>query len=234
MFAPNHRAAAEQLVRVCRPGGTIGMMNFTPGGTGGEFFALLAPYAPPPPGPDVPVSWGNEDHVRNLFGGAVSDLTMTRHTYRRARSESEDTAAVQGNLRTAGRHPRQPRGHAGEAGGAGSSIPGGGRPVERRPIDRTGRDPLRVSARDRAQGRGQRHSAIDTRGRPGLQLMKNSACQGRRQKAGGRTSGLTPENRRVSLMPYPLPVAFFQQPANLISCAQRAPAGSREGPSPPS
>ena len=53
MFAPNHRAVADELVRVCRPGGTIGMMNFTPEGTGGEFFSLLAPYAPaPPPGAD--------------------------------------------------------------------------------------------------------------------------------------------------------------------------------------
>ena len=43
MFAPNHRAVANELLRVCRPGGTIGMMNFTPEGTGGEFFTLLVP-----------------------------------------------------------------------------------------------------------------------------------------------------------------------------------------------
>ena len=47
MFAPDHRAVADELVRVCRPGGTIGLVSFTPEGTGGEFFALLAPYAPP-------------------------------------------------------------------------------------------------------------------------------------------------------------------------------------------
>ena len=82
MFAPNHRAVADELLRVCRPGGTIGMMNFTPEGTGGEFFALLAPYAPaPPPGADPPVSWGTEEHVRALFGDRVSHLTMSRHTY---------------------------------------------------------------------------------------------------------------------------------------------------------
>ena len=47
------------FVRVCRPGGTIGMMNFTEEGNGGEFFALLAPYAPPPPpGAAPPVSGG--------------------------------------------------------------------------------------------------------------------------------------------------------------------------------
>ena len=78
MFAVNHRAVAAELVRVCRPGGVIGMINFTPDGIGGEFFALLAPYAPAPPGPDLPVAWGREEHVRGLFGAAVSDLRMTR------------------------------------------------------------------------------------------------------------------------------------------------------------
>ena len=82
MFAPNHQAVADELLRVCRPGGTIGMMNFTPEGTGGEFFALLAPYAPAPsPGSDAPVSWGTEAHVRTLFGNRVSRLTMSRRTY---------------------------------------------------------------------------------------------------------------------------------------------------------
>ena len=49
MFAPDHQAVANELVRVCRPGGVIGMMNFTPGGAAGDFFRLLAAYAPPPP-----------------------------------------------------------------------------------------------------------------------------------------------------------------------------------------
>jgi SAM-dependent methyltransferase len=79
MFAPNQRAVANELVRVCRPGGTIGMMNFTPEGTGGEFFALLAPYAPaPPPGTAPPVLWGQEEHVRELFGAGVNELQMRR------------------------------------------------------------------------------------------------------------------------------------------------------------
>ena len=82
MFAPNHQAVADELVRVCRPGGTIGLMNFTPEGTGGEFFALLAPYAPaPPPGADPPVLWGEEAHVRTLFSSRVSQFTTSRHTY---------------------------------------------------------------------------------------------------------------------------------------------------------
>ena len=81
MFAPNQRAVADELVRVCRPGGTIGMTNFTPEGTGGEFFALLAPYAPPPPGTDPPVLWGDEGHVRRLFGDRVTFRALTRRTY---------------------------------------------------------------------------------------------------------------------------------------------------------
>jgi 2-polyprenyl-6-hydroxyphenyl methylase/3-demethylubiquinone-9 3-methyltransferase len=82
MFAPNHQAVADELVRVCRPGGTIGLINFTPEGVGGEFFALLAPYAPPPrPGASPPLLWGNEEHVRTLFGNRAARLTLSRHTY---------------------------------------------------------------------------------------------------------------------------------------------------------
>lgn len=81
MFAPNHRATAHELLRVCRPGGTIGMMNFTPDGTGGEFFELLGRYAPPPPpGALPPVLWGREEYVQGLFGDAVA-LDMRRKEY---------------------------------------------------------------------------------------------------------------------------------------------------------
>jgi 2-polyprenyl-3-methyl-5-hydroxy-6-metoxy-1,4-benzoquinol methylase len=59
MFAPNHQAVADELVRVCRPGGTIGMLNFTPEGLAADFFGVLAPYAPgPPPGGLPPLMWG--------------------------------------------------------------------------------------------------------------------------------------------------------------------------------
>jgi 2-polyprenyl-6-hydroxyphenyl methylase/3-demethylubiquinone-9 3-methyltransferase len=81
MFASNHRAVADELVRVCRPGGTIGMINFTPEGTGGAFFAVLAPYAPPPSGSQPPVLWGSEDYVRTLFGDRVARLELTRRSY---------------------------------------------------------------------------------------------------------------------------------------------------------
>ncbi len=82
MFAPNHQAVADELVRVGRPGGTIGMLNFTPEGLGADFFGVLAPYGPPPPpGALLPVMWGSEEHVRELFGDRVGSLEMTRREY---------------------------------------------------------------------------------------------------------------------------------------------------------
>lgn len=82
MFAPNHQAVADELVRVCRPGGTIGMLNFTPEGLAADFFGVLAPYAPgPPQGGLPPLMWGSEEHVRELFGERVASLAMTRQEY---------------------------------------------------------------------------------------------------------------------------------------------------------
>jgi ubiquinone/menaquinone biosynthesis C-methylase UbiE len=82
MFAPNHQAVADEIVRACRPGGTIGMINFTPEGLAGDFFELFARYPPPPPpGAPSPVLWGSEDHVRELFGDRLASLEMTRRTY---------------------------------------------------------------------------------------------------------------------------------------------------------
>src|SRR5262245_21426605 len=81
MFAPDQDAAARELLRVCRPGGMIGMINCTPEGAGGDFFRTLSAYAPPPPGARSPLLWGVEDHVRSLFGGGLQSLTMTRQEY---------------------------------------------------------------------------------------------------------------------------------------------------------
>jgi ubiquinone/menaquinone biosynthesis C-methylase UbiE len=79
MFAPHHQATADELVRVVRPGGTIGMINWTPEGFLGNLFATMKPYAPPPGASPAPL-WGDEDHVRKLFGDRVADLTMQRQT----------------------------------------------------------------------------------------------------------------------------------------------------------
>jgi SAM-dependent methyltransferase len=64
MFAPDHRAVAAELVRVCRPGGRLGMINWTPHGSTGGFFAV---FAGPPVGP-APIDWGSAEYVRSLFG----------------------------------------------------------------------------------------------------------------------------------------------------------------------
>jgi SAM-dependent methyltransferase len=82
IFAPDQEAVARELLRVCRPGGTIGMINFTPEGLAGAFFGLFARYAPPPPpGALPPVLWGDEAHVRALFADGVDSLDLSRHSY---------------------------------------------------------------------------------------------------------------------------------------------------------
>ena len=81
MFAPHHQAAADELVRVCRPGGTIGLLSWTPEGMLGALFATMKPFAPPPPpGVSSPPLWGSEEHLRGLFGGRVEFHTLTRDT----------------------------------------------------------------------------------------------------------------------------------------------------------
>lgn len=82
IFAPDHQKVADEFLRVCRPGGTIGMINFTPEGLAAEFFGLFARFAPaPPPGALPPILWGSEAHVRELFGERVESLEMTRSEY---------------------------------------------------------------------------------------------------------------------------------------------------------
>jgi hypothetical protein len=73
------RAVADEL-RVCCPGGVIGMINFTPEGLGGEFFELFGRYGPAPEGP-APVLWGSEEHVRELLGDRLAELDLTRRHY---------------------------------------------------------------------------------------------------------------------------------------------------------
>ena len=83
MFAPHHQQAGDELVRVCRPGGTIGVLSRTPEGFIGQMFAAMKPYAPPlPPGASPAPLWGRADHVRGLFGDRVSDLVARQQALR--------------------------------------------------------------------------------------------------------------------------------------------------------
>ena len=79
MFAPQHEKVAGELVRVCRSGGTIGMLNWTPEGMVGDLFATMRPFAPPPPqGAQPPPLWGSEQHIEKLFGDRVSWRKLDR------------------------------------------------------------------------------------------------------------------------------------------------------------
>jgi SAM-dependent methyltransferase len=82
IFAGDHHAVAAELVRVCRPGGTIGLTAFTPDGLAGEFFGLFDGYAPPPaPGALPPLLWGSELHAEALLADRVSVLALHRRRY---------------------------------------------------------------------------------------------------------------------------------------------------------
>lgn len=79
MFAPRHQLCADELLRVCRPGGTVGLLNWTPEGFIGEMFTTMKPYSPPPPpGSQPPPLWGSEDHFRDLFADRVESVTSHR------------------------------------------------------------------------------------------------------------------------------------------------------------
>ena len=79
MFAPHHQRAADELVRVCRPGGRIGLLSWTPEGMLGGLFRLMGPFAPPPPpGAQPPPLWGGESHLDELFGDRVDFRTLHR------------------------------------------------------------------------------------------------------------------------------------------------------------
>ena len=79
MFAPHHQDVADELVRVCRRGGTIGLLSWTPEGMIGALFRTMGPFAPPPPpGAQPPPLWGSEDHLHELFGERVDFRVLDR------------------------------------------------------------------------------------------------------------------------------------------------------------
>lgn len=85
MFAPDQRQTAAELLRVVKPGGRIGMANWVPDGGLNDFFAILVKHTGgPPPGAQPPVLWGNEEHLRELFGEGIAELRTERRANRQA------------------------------------------------------------------------------------------------------------------------------------------------------
>ncbi|TFV84929.1 methyltransferase domain-containing protein [Microbacterium sp. dk485] len=81
MFAPHHERSATEILRVTRPGGRIGVLSWTPQGFVGRMFATMKPFnAPPPPGAQPAPLWGDDAHVRELFGASVTDFSAVRET----------------------------------------------------------------------------------------------------------------------------------------------------------
>ena len=81
MFAPDQERAARELLRVSRPGGKIGLANWTPDGFVGELFRVMGRYVSPPPGLKPPSLWGTEERLRELFGDGVASLRVTRRSF---------------------------------------------------------------------------------------------------------------------------------------------------------
>jgi SAM-dependent methyltransferase len=81
MFAPDHQKAADELLRACRPGGTIALASWTPDGFIGELFRTVAGHVAPPPGVPSPMLWGTEQHLRELFGDGITALEVRERTF---------------------------------------------------------------------------------------------------------------------------------------------------------
>jgi SAM-dependent methyltransferase len=77
MFAPHQEVAAAELARVCRPGGTIALANWTPDGFIGHLFKTIGRHVPPPPGISPPPLWGSSERLRELLGSSFPELTIT-------------------------------------------------------------------------------------------------------------------------------------------------------------
>lgn len=81
MFSPNHAQAAAELMRVCRPGGRIGLANWTPASLVGQMFVVLGRQIPPPAGVQPPSLWGDDGHLRSLFGDGAANIAITRRQF---------------------------------------------------------------------------------------------------------------------------------------------------------
>ena len=81
MFSPDQPKAAAELARVCRPGGRIGLANWTPEGFIGQLFKTLGRHLPPPPDVQPPSRWGVEEHLHTLFGDQAKAIDVTRRLF---------------------------------------------------------------------------------------------------------------------------------------------------------
>jgi SAM-dependent methyltransferase len=90
MFAPNHPQAAAELLRVCRPGGTIALASWTFEGFIGALFRTVAAHVPPPAGVLSPMLWGSETYLRELLGDGIASLEVTERTFTWRFESAED------------------------------------------------------------------------------------------------------------------------------------------------
>lgn len=81
MFTPNQEKTASEMVRVCRPGGKIGLASWTPSGYIGELFRITGRHVPPPPGLKPPALWGTEERLHELFGDAASSIDVAKRFF---------------------------------------------------------------------------------------------------------------------------------------------------------
>ena len=92
MFAPDQERAAAELVRVCRPGGTIALASWTPGGFIGDLLRTVARHTPPPAGVRPPVQWGDPTRLDELLGDAVTRIDANERTFTFRHRSADDFA----------------------------------------------------------------------------------------------------------------------------------------------
>lgn len=81
MFAPDQARTASEMLRVTRPGGRIGMANWTPAGFIGRLFKVIGAHLPPPAGLKSPALWGTEERLAELFGPAAAQMRCERRHF---------------------------------------------------------------------------------------------------------------------------------------------------------